>query len=124
MEALDMLNTLIGVVLVCFVLSLIVSAMMEWVAQLRGIALAQVTVRLLGLEKAPEKDKEIAANDVDSKAAVHAFFDQALQQDSTRKPSYVPTRSKTLRREMALHVQDHSISGYSQILANTHVVGG
>ncbi|UCV05680.1 hypothetical protein [Dechloromonas denitrificans] len=102
MEALGMLNALIGLVLVYFVLSLIASAITEWDTQLRGFVLAQVTV--------------------------HAFFEhpqvQALQQDSTRKPSYIPTGSKTLRREMALRVQDHSISGYSQILANTHVVGG
>jgi len=93
-----MLNALIGLALVYFVLSLIVSAMMEWITQLRGyrgLVLAQVTARLLGLEKAPEKDNKIAANDVDQTAAFHAFFEhpqiQALQQDSTRKPSYVPT---------------------------------
>jgi len=98
MDALGMLNALIGLVLVYFVLSLIVSAVVEWITQLcgdRGKVLELATARLLGLDGVPARGSGATACVGTLERAFHSFFAhpqiQALQQSRERKPSYVPT---------------------------------
>jgi hypothetical protein len=109
MDALGMLNALIGLALVYFVLSLIVSAVMEWINQwrkYRGRTLELATARLLGLNEPPKGQQDAAPSAVRERSsprsgasrppeeAFHAFFRHAeilaLQERDDRKPSYIP----------------------------------
>jgi hypothetical protein len=103
MDALGMLNALIGLSLVYFVLSLIVSAVVEWITQLRGYrgkVLEQATARLLGLDAAPgsatlaaEPAKGASVADADFlTGAFHAFFDHPQFRPCRRtRPASRPT---------------------------------
>lgn len=109
MDALGMLNALIGLALVYFVLSLIVSALMEWITQWRGYrgqTLELATARLLGLNEPPKDGPKLDAVTVRARSApraatsrtpeeaFRAFFRHAeilaLQEKDDRKPSYIP----------------------------------